>query len=324
MQRMSLNSIENYMFNYLARQIIGISLVCCIALIAFTSDTFAQRHVSGLSLVPNKAVAVVQVNWAAVRRDESLKQIIHGEEFARIVEKLGINENRIREFTIFADATPTTANKLGMIISGGFQSQDVVRYATNKNWSSESVKSRKAFINPADGSYLLLLRDGLLVTGTRSGVERTAETFAAPATGLATKKAFKAIFSQMGTSAPIRFFLGVPQEYQFSAKIGYFVLKHLLGIGFFSPLGIVMNAVGLIQSVGMSISSGGDMLPVHLVVQMPGKIRATLAAKGLNYLKSAAVVTPTADSTALNSMSVNNTGAYLSIRLKMPKSDLVR
>lgn len=282
----------------------------------------AQARQSTISLVPAKTIAVVNVNWATVRNDPALREMVYGNDFSSIVRQTGIDESRVREYSIFADVTPAETNKMGVIIAGNFRLLDVVKSAENRNWNKVGIGKRTAYRNPSDGSFVLPLRDGLLVAGTRNGVERTAETSAAAASGIATKKAFKAIFAQLGAAAPIRFFMGVPQEYQMATGIGYMAMKKLLGIGFFTPLGLALTAVGLPQSIGLSISSGSTELPMHMIVQTGGSIigpsRASLAAKGLNFLKATAAMTPTADRDAINGMTFANNGAYLSVRMKMP------
>jgi len=287
---------------------------------------FAQSRQSTVSLVPAKSVAVVNVNWATVRNDPALREMVYGNDFTSITRQIGVDESRVREYSIFADVTPAETNKMGVIIAGNFRLLDVVKSAENRNWNKVGIGKRTAYRNPADSSFVLPLRDGLLVAGTRNGVERTAETSATPASGIATKKAFKAIFGQLGTTAPIRFFMGVPQEYQMATGIGYMAMKKLLGIGFFTPLGLALTAAGLPQSIGLSISSGSTALPMHMIVQTGGSIigssRASLAAKGLNLLKATAAMTPTADRDALNSMTFASNGAYLSVRMRIPKNQI--
>ena len=131
----------------------------------------------------------------------------------------------------------------------------------------------------------------------------------------------------LGERTPIRGFVGVPQEYQMGGKVGMMGLKFLLHIGFFTPIGLVLSAMTMIQSVGISIGNSVRDVPVHMVMQTGGSFIGSrvswAAAKGLNLLKSAAAMSPSADQRALASMKVADAKGYLSIRMLMPRDALL-
>lgn len=280
-----------------------------------------------VAVLPAKSVAVVNVDWAKVRNSVDLREAIKGDDFVAILRQIGIDDAKVNEFSVFADVNPTSANKMGLIVSGRFRLRDVVGAIEKRNWSVVKIGKRTAFLNPADGSLVLPLAEGLLVTGTRNGVEQTASTFDKPRTGLIHKKAFGSIFSLLGDGLPIRGFVGVPQEYQTTGKVGMTGLKYLLHIGFFTPLGMVLSAMTMIQSVGLSIANSTGDVPVHMVLQTGGSVLGSYAsagtARGLNFLKSTAAMSPNADQRALASMKVTDAKGYLSVRMNMPRQALL-
>lgn len=304
------------------------NLIACLFLIGFVLVATGTAARPSVAVLPAESVAVLNVDWAKVRNSGDLRRAINGDDFAAILRQIGIDEAKVNEFSVFADVNPTSANKMGLIVTGRFRSRDVVDAIKGRNWAAENIGKRAAFVNPSDRSFVLLLAEGLLVTGTRNGVEQTAATFDKPRTGLIHKKAFGSIFSLLGEGPPIRGFVGVPQEYQMAGKVGMTGLKYLLRIGFFTPLGMVLTSMTMIQSVGISIANSAGDVPVHMVLQTGGSLTGSYAssasAKALNLLKSAASMSPSADQRALASMKVADAKGYLSIRMLMPRQSLLQ
>lgn len=249
---------------------------------------FGQQGLSAISLVPAKSIAVVRVDWTKVRRDQQLNKVVRGDDFARIVEQTGVSETKVEEFVIFADVNPTSSGKMGLIVNGIFSSAVIIKNLESKGWKSEKVGSRIGYVNPSDNSYLVPLKDGIFVAGTKTAVEQTSETLANPQTALIHKATFRSIMSTLGTSAPIRFFMGVPEEYQGVANFAFKIFTKVLSFTGLGIVGMVFDHIGLIQSVGFSMDSGRTSNPVHCIFVMPGKTEATLASGALNLLKSGA------------------------------------
>jgi hypothetical protein len=191
----------------------------------------------------------------------------------------------------------------------------------SKDWKTEKIGPRTGYVNSFDGSYLLPLSNGTFVAGTKTAVEQTSETLAKPQTALIHKAAFRSIMSTLGPSAPIGFFMGVPQEYQGVANFAFKIFTKVLSFTGLGIVGMVFDHIGLIQSVGFSMDSGRSTNPVHCVFAMPGKTEAGLASGALNLLKSGALMLnySDADKAVLKSMIFVNTGNLLSIKMDMPQ-----
>jgi len=281
-----------------------------------------QGSQSSITLVPAKSVAVVRVDWQKVRRDQQLKAVVKGDEFAGIIGRTGIDEASIRELVIFADASPTTNGKMGVIVNVNRSSAAIAKYLGSKGWATENIGGRTAYIDPTDGSYLLSLRNGTFVMGTKAAVEQTLDVVAKPQNALIRRANFRSIMSSLGTVSPINFFLGVPEEYRGVANFGYKIATTLMSLADFGILSTILDKIGLIQNFGLSINSAHGAFPVHLIAEMSGKTGAYLASGSLNLLKRGAsmVAKTDADRAALKSMTFESAGNLLSIKMDLPQS----
>jgi hypothetical protein len=290
--------------------------------VSFCAFAFGQRAASPVSFVPARSVAVLSVDWQRVRDDEQLKRIVKGDDMAGLLDRIGVGENKVTEFVIFADLGPTVSNKLGVIVNGIFSSKTLTGNLESRGWRTEKIGDKTAYIDPDDGSYLLLLRSGSFVAGTRAAVEQTSGAFTRPREALIRGPAFRSIMSTLGTAAPIRFFIGVPEEYKAVADFAFKIATKLMSFAGMGILGMIFDKIGLIQSMGFSLNTGRDVFPVRLIAAMPGKTGAAVASGGLNLLKKGAAMLgeKSPESAAMNSMVVGNTGNLLSIKFDLPRS----
>src|SRR5882757_3471975 len=242
------------------------------------SGIMAQRNISGISLVPDGSVAVLRVNWRVVRNDESLKNIVNGNSFAQVAAQIGLTENDVNEWIVFSDISPASAQGLGMIISGKFTSAGVIKEAEAKNWNLKTIGGQKVYVNSVDDSHLLPLGNGLLAVGTKTGMEKVQAAFLKPQNRLIGRRSFSSMFALLESTAPIKFFIGIPQEYQKVADIAFKIVTKLMSFTGFGLLGTIFDKIGLVQSTGFSVSSGKTHLRVQLVAAMPDAARAEIGA----------------------------------------------
>lgn len=294
------------------------ALILPVLMGCLTAVMFAQASVT--TLVPARSVAVIRVDWTKVRKDSRLREILNGDEFAKILESIGINEAAVREFAIFSDVSPTSNNKMGVIVRGNFTSESIAKNLSGKDWTTEKIGTRSAFINPADGSRFLNLRNGLLVAGTKTAVEQVAGVLTNPKNALIRRKNFRTVMAGLGSTSPVSFFLGVPEEYRGAANFAHKIATKLMSFADFGILSTIFEKVGLIQSCGMSINAAGRGIPIHLIVEMPGTTQAYVASGTLNFLKSGASMLADADpnKAAAQSMIIASKGNLLSIKMNLP------
>jgi hypothetical protein len=214
---------------------------------------------------------------------------------------------------------------MGMIISGNFTSQQIIKAAKSKDLKTEKFGERTAYINPADNSYFLPIGNGMLLAGTKNGVTKTLATITDPTMALIKRANFSSIFKQLGRNTPIRFFIGVPQEYQKAADFAFKITTKLMSFTSLGLMGTIFDKIGLIQSLGFSISRGTKSMPVQLIAEMPDATRATVGAGALNWLKSLSLKTNVSsqDKEAINSLIVGSKGKLISVKMNMPKNALI-
>lgn len=289
----------------------------------------AQRNLSAISLVPQKSVAVLRVNWTQVRGNARLRAIVNGDSFEKIENELGVSDAKISEWIIFSDINPTTSTGMGIIISGTFTSAGVIQTAKAKNWKAEKIGANTVFVNPSDNSYLLSIRNGLLVFGTKSGVEKLHGVLVKPQNNLISKPPFSATWAELnGSRQPINFMVGIPQEYQKVADIGYKVAAKLMDLASFGIMGTVMEKIGLVRCMGFSVSHQKNVYPTNLVAMMDSETKAWLTSGAINLLKQAPSAIGTRAKTedekemlkSMQTMSASYNGTLLSVKFDMPES----
>jgi|GEM_PF-3611304 len=299
---------------------LSLSIFVCFC---FVLSISAQQNASAISFVPDKSVAVLRVNWTIVRDDESLRNIVKGDDFANLINQFGLNESKLSEWIVFSDINPASSSGMGMIVSGNFTSQNISQNVEANKWNRQMLNQQNVYVNPTDNSYLLPVRNGLFVVGTKAGVEKAQHAFANPQNRLSGKHSFSSLFGQLGNAAPIKFFMGVPQDYQKAADFAFKIATKLMSFTGFSLLGTVFDKIGLIQNLGFSVSKGKDNFPVQLVAMMPDATRAEIGASALNLIKNLPKWmnnNQSQETAALQSMIINSSGKTLSVKFNMTKS----
>ena len=311
-----------------------LSLVAC-ALSLCGVQAAAQRAAGGgpVSLVPQGAVAVVRLDWRGVSRDQQLRRIINGDQFERLLRRSELSPDEVAEAAIFGDLKPSSSAITGMILGGRFNLRELVGRLKERGWAEHSYHARPIYSDPAGDSYLAPLRAGMLVAGTKSGVESVIEVEANPRTALAGKQPFRMMFAGLGASRqPISFVMALPQMYQDMADAAFKVATVMMNVAGLGPLGLILDKIGLARSLGFAISREGDSFPVQILSLMKDDGAAGFVSGALNLLKSLPMMVSgggasRGDSEAiamLQNMSVTRKGALLSIRFAMPKSGMPR
>lgn len=294
---------------------------------------FAQRRAVAASLVPANSVAVIKVNWVETRRDDQLRRIVKGDEFEQIVRQYGIDSEQVAEWVVFSDINPTSASGLGMILSGSFRARSVTDRLKAKGWSEQTYNAHKIYQSPSDSSYAAPLPSGLLVVGTQAGVENVIKVVSNPQMGITTKPPFSTLLANFGKSPkPITFMLGIPQKYQTTADVAFKIVTKLMDFAGFGPLGTILDKIGLARALGFSISHDGSVYPIELVGLMKDETTTGLISGALNLMKRLPMMVSRDNMSqqergtlaAIQSMTINSSGTLLSIKFKMPESDMPR
>jgi hypothetical protein len=293
----------------------------------------AQRAVSPLALVPEKSLAVLRVNWTQVRASERLKRVVGGENFARLSEQTGVQESKITEWVVFSNIDRNFGQESAIVVAGVFSAESVAAFARSKDWRAEKIGALTAFVNPADGSRLLPVRNGLLVAGAKTSVEKAHEAFVKPRSRIGVSEPFASVWRKIDAARqPIGFYAGIPQEYQKVADLAFKIATKLMGWTSFGILGKIFETIGLVRSVGFTVSYNKGVLPVELAAMMDSETKAWIAAGALNLLKKApsAINRKPRDAEeekmlkALDTMSASYQKEIVSVRFEMPEDALIK
>jgi hypothetical protein len=286
---------------------------------------------SAISFVPDKSVAVLRVNWSQMRGNENLKRIVHGNSFSNIVNQIGLSEAKVNEWIVFSDINPTSSNGLGMIVAGNFTLPSIVGNAKERGWKAESFGKNIAYLNPTDNTCLLPIRNGLLAIGTKRGIEKLQGTVANPKVNLISKPPFNSMWAELSSNRqPISFMLGIPQGFEKVAGIALKVSAKLLNLASFGILGTILETIGLVRSVGFTVSQNEAVFPTQLVAMMEDEGTAWMVSGAVNLLKKAAAFGLSAktdaqrqNQAALQTLSVNYRGNLLLVKFEMPVNLLI-
>lgn len=256
--------------------------------LSFLTSVSAQKNISVISLVPEKSVAVLRVDWTKVRGNGKLKQVVNGDSFSNIGSLIGVSEEKISEWVIFSDINPTSSKGMGMIVAGNFTLQSIAQFARSKDWRSEKIGAQTAFVNPTDNSYLLPIRNGLLAAGSKSGIEKVSKVLSRQGKNLISNAPFDSMWSEIrAKSFPINFMVGVPEEYKMVADIAYKVAAKLMNLASFGIIGTVMETIGFVNCFGFNISHRETVFPTQILAMMDSETKAWIASGAVNLLKKA-------------------------------------
>jgi hypothetical protein len=316
---------------------LALSIFICLFSAIIAAAQQQQQISPAISLVPDKSVAVLRVNWMKVRGDEKLKRIVNGESFPKIANQIGVSEAKVGEWVIFSDVNATSSRGLGIIVSGNFTAQSIAAFAKSKDWKAEKIGAAgaTAYINPSDNSYLLPLRNGLVAAGTKSGMEKVQSVLSKQTAGLIAKAPFNSMWTELNSGGgrqqqPISFMIGVPQQYQKVAEIAYKVAAKLMNLTSFGFMGTVMEKVGLMRCLGFNVSHKEGVYPTRLFAMMDSETKAWVASGALNLLKKAPSAIGNQPRTeedrramqALETLSASYRGEILSVKFDMPERAL--
>ncbi|MBK8149552.1 MAG: hypothetical protein IPK58_15460 [Acidobacteria bacterium] len=308
-------------------------LLSIIVFLGLTTIVEAQRGISAVALVPEKSAVVLRVDWAVVRTSDKLRPIVNGDSFSRAVGQIGLDETRVSEWVVFTDINPTSSRKMGMVVAGNFNARSIVRFARSKDWRAERIGAGTAYVDPADGSYILPVRDGLVAVGTKEAIGKVQDILARPRNSIVGKQPFASVWRQIAAERrPIMFFAGIPEDYELVAGIAFKVLNKLLDLASFGILGTIFDTIGLVRSFGYAVSYERGVFPTELVAKLDSEAKAWIAANAIELLKktpSALGIKPQNDSDkkmfdALRKMSASYNGDSFRLKFEMPEAWAMR
>lgn len=299
------------------------------AALLFAGDEVHAAGVNPVGLVPSGGVAVLRVDWKAVRADAQLRAAIKGDSLERVFEQVGLRGSDVAEAVIFTDVAGAGSPDMAMILRGVTPLRAAAATLRAKGWGESAFRGYRIFKEGAGDSCLAGLRSGFLVVGTRGAVGRVIDVESAASRPQVADPNFRKLLAQTSAAQrPIALLLALPQEYQDAADVAVKAAALLLDFTGFSPLGTLLDKVGLARGVGFSFTRRGDTLPLSMVAVMKDAGAASLVSGTITLFKGAASLMPARDGESpdarrarqtFESMTVVRVREVVSVRLTLPE-----
>ena len=311
-----------------AKRLLSMCIVA-LGLSSSLSNVAGQKQVSAVAWVPPTAVAIVNLNWTVAQQDERFRAMLNADQLDRALEQLKINGKDISEVVLFSGInTSLSSGVVAGIFRGSYSIPIVAAQLRSQNLSEQIYKKRTIYFNPADKSCSTILRSGILVVGSKKGVEGVIDVEDNPRTGLVLRRPFTSLLAKFVNSRqPISFVMGLPLEYRALADVGLKVVSNLLSLSGVGSLGYVIEKIGFPDVIGFSIERKGAAFPVQLLAQMKDDTSAALISGSLSLMQSlgsnlTSDQMSAADREMLKSLEVVRDDALLSIKLVLREQDL--
>jgi hypothetical protein len=302
------------------------TLVLCLGL-GLTAVS-AQSRISPIGLVPPSAVAVAKLKWTVIRQDDRFRRMLNADQLDRALAQLKIDGADISDIVIFSGINSSPTGVLAGIFRGTFSVAEVTSQLNSQGLTAEVYKARTIYFNPADQSYSTLLRSGMLVIGSRKGVQGVIDVETSPRQSLMRRRPFSSILARFVASRqPISFVMSLPLEYQTVADVGVKVISTIFRISGLGPFGFVIEKIGFPHAMGFTMAHSSATYPAELVAQMKDATSAALISGTLNVTQAIGLNMPSdrmspSDREMLKDISVTRAGALLSIKLVLRERDL--
>lgn len=305
------------------------ALALCAAALPIAGDEALAAGVNPVGLVPSGGVAVLRVDWKAVRADARLRDAIRGDSLERVFEQVGLRGGDVAEAVIFTDIAAAGSPVTAMILRGVTPLRPAAATLRAKGWGESAFRGYRVFKEGAGDSCVVGLRSGLLVVGTRGAVERVVNVESAAGRPQVADPNFRKLLARTSAARhPVALLLALPQEFQDAADVAVKAAALLLDFTGFSPLGALLDKVGLARGVGLSFTRRGDTLPLSMVAVMKDEGAASLVSGTITLLKGAASLMPARDDEppdarrarrTFESMSVVRAREVVSVSLTLPE-----
>ena len=306
----------------------AILLACGFLLSLGCESVAAQTLVKPISLVPPNTVAVAKLNWAVIRQDDRFRTMLNTDQLDRELSKLNIDANEVSEIIIFSGMNSSPTGHFGGIFSGTYSAPAVTAKLKAQGLAEDSYKRRTIYTDQRDQSCTSILRSGMLVIGSRNGVEGVIDVETNPRLSVTSKPPFRTLLGRFAVSRqPISFMMSLPLEYQAVADVATKVVSTMFSMAGLGPLGYVVDKIGVPHVLGFSIGRSGATFPTELIAQMKDDYSAALISGTLNIAQtinlnmlSDRMSAP--DREMLKNISVTRTGPVLSVKLALREQDL--
>jgi hypothetical protein len=219
----------------------------------------------------------------------------------------------------------------GIVVHGTYDQAVTLERLTAQRKASHVFQNHKIYRIDSEGSFAAGLRAGLIVLGTKDGVEGAIESDLKPSATLAIQPAWRRLTGKFAANqSPITMMMVLPDTYQDLGAAVMLVSKALLDLAGLGPVAEILDKIGLAQGFGLTLTHNDGGVPVELVAIMADDQAAATVSGALNLLKGLTAMAargkvPHAEEAALRmmqQMSISRERELLTIKLALPETAL--
>jgi len=304
--------------------------VLCVFILALAGCRASGGRQALVQLVPADSFAVLSVEWQTVRKDDGLSQLIRGDEVEKVFRALGIDGGAISDFVMFSDGSGADGSN-GIILDGKYDAQRVVNNLKASGWREQEYHKYLIYSDASGKNQLAPLKANLLAFGTASGVRRVIDAASGTQKSLVSQPLYRKIASRSGSvGAPIFMAVLLTQDVRDMASAAVQITSTITRLAGMSPLGDLLNEVGVAQGFGCDVSKSGSSLRMEVQVVMKDEGAASFASGSLNIMKRLALAAPSGNMPApdvrmresIRTMLIRSERDVLFVQLTMPENGL--
>lgn len=309
----------------------GGTFLSVLAIAAAITSFPTPSHSLPIDILPKQSVSAVGMNWVEANRNIYLRNIMQVDRLEFAFLGLGVSPTAVTDIALFSDAKKPTSF-YGIILQGSFEPDAVHEYLTRNGWEEDTYQGRRLCVSPDNDARMAILESGMVVMGSRSGIERVIEAESNPASRLVSHPFYESALKEgREKNAPVTMFMAFPQTWR---DVGNTAIE-LTAIGLnavgFGPLGEVFKTMGFAKGISCSLVPDGNGILVDLSSAMKDESSAGFASGLLNILKGATRLIPEngsapEDREALKNfqnMIIDREGEILKVSFRMPESVLI-
>jgi hypothetical protein len=286
-----------------------------------------------VELVPSSSSVVLAINWRAVDKDASLKQMVKGTEIEKIFRELGISNDNVTEMVLFSEIQNSNNGANGMILRGSYKARSIIDSLKGQGWTEHDSQGHKIYSNVSGSEWMAALKSNSIVLGTRDGVEGAIRAEKDTKQSFASSQAYKKLAAGLSKEqSPISLIVAFPTALQDLASVSLKVSSMALDFAGFGPLAGLLDKIGFVRGLGCTISRKSNLFPVEIVAIMKDEEAATFISRSLNVLKDLTRLAPKGNGTqaeaenlhSIQNMLVTTNHEVINIKVVITEGGLAR
>jgi hypothetical protein len=253
----------------------------------------ASSPVEPWDLVPTTSVFVMHLDWERIQRDEGLRKAIRDAGAERVLAIPGVENSQIRTLVAFSGVSGSVTQDGAIIAKGRFERTALAQQVTRRKLQERSYRGQSVYHDPQSGAHAAVLSPDTIVVGIQAAVEDAIKTAQGLTPRFRDRPEALSMLEKVGTrSYPVTLLILVPENYRDAGAVAVDVSSMILGTLGLSPLGVVLERIGLPGALALGLSVNGKEYPVELTATMQDEESARFVAGGLTLVQGLASLLP--------------------------------